>query len=160
MKKLSLGKRQTNETGFSLIELMIVIAIIGLLIAVGVPAWGVMVRNGNEASAVTMVRQINEHQVMYAKDHGGEFATFDQLVDKTALNESLKGDKPVFNGYTFDLKIEKRAPGKSPSFSVNADPESSSSGTKHYYSDSEKPNIKFSEEGPATKDSTALGQTK
>lgn len=145
-----------NQRGFSLIELMIVIAIIGLLIGVGVPAWGFMVRNGNEVAAIQSVRQISERQAQFASKKKGEFATYDELIKETGFNENFKGDKPTVNGYIFELKVEKRSAGKSPFWSVNADPESPTSGTRHFYQDSDTSNIRVSEEGPASKQSPPL----
>ncbi len=149
-------QRKRNIRGFSLIELMIVIAIIGLLIAVGVPAWSYMVRNGNETAAITTVRQISEKQAAYASKRKGEFGTFDELIKDAGLNENLKGENPVFNGYTFNLKVEKRAAGKSPFWSVNANPESTSSGIRHFYLDSNLSSIRVNEEGEANPQSPPL----
>lgn len=144
-----------KQRGFSLIELMIVIAIIGLLIGVGVPAWSFMVKNGNEAAAATSVRQISDRQAQYAS-RKKDFGTFDELVKETGFNENFKGEKPTVNGYVFDLKVEKRAAGKSPFWSVSADPESNSTGTRHFYFDSNISNIRVSDEGPAGPNSPPL----
>lgn len=145
-----------KQLGFSLIELMIVIAVIGLLIGVGVPAWSYMVKNGNETAAIQSVRQISERQAQFASKKKGEFGTYDELIKETGFNENFKGEKPTVNGYVFELKVEKRAAGKAPFWSVNADPEAPASGTRHFYQDSDTSNIRVSEEGPANKQSPPL----
>ena len=147
--------RKRNSGGFSLIELMIVIAIIGLLIAVGVPAWSYMVRNGNENAAIQTLRQINQNQASY-RTRKGKYATFDELIKETEFNENFKGDKPVFNGYVYTITLRERSSGTAPFFSVRADPESPTSGSRHFYIDSDKSTIKVNDEGEAGPDSPSL----
>ena len=148
--------RKQKIAGFSLIELMIVIAIIGLLIAVGVPAWSYMVKNGNETAAIETIKQISERQAQYASKRRGEFGTFDELIKDTGLNENLKGENPTFNGYVFRLKVEKRATGKAPFYSINADPEAETSGGRYFYIDSNLSTIRVSVEGEANPTSPPL----
>ena len=55
-------KKQRNQRGFSLIELMIVIAIIGILIAVGVTGYKPAMKAANEPAAIKTLRTIADFE--------------------------------------------------------------------------------------------------
>lgn len=55
--------------GFSLVELYIVIALIGILTAVAVPAWQEHVRHARRTSAVTTLSMIAARQARYLLEH-------------------------------------------------------------------------------------------
>src|SRR5215212_8246096 len=98
---MNLRTRLSDQRGFNLIELMIVIAIIGLLIGVGSIAWGAMIKAGNETAAAQTLDRIRTYQAQYASRNRGNFANFDQLIDTTGLDSKFAGECPAVNGYKF-----------------------------------------------------------
>lgn len=151
-----------NRRGFSLIELMIVIAVIAILVGVGIPAWQAMTRSGNETAAIQSLDSVRKLQVQYASKHQGNFApNFDELIKTLAFDDKFKGERPVVNGYIFTLKTQERTQSQPAFYSINADPQVSegisATGTRHFYFDSNLSTIRFTEENrPAKADDPAI----
>ena len=153
--------RLRDERGFNLIELMIVIAIIGLLIGVGTLAWQAVIKSGNEATAAASVDNIRKFQAQYASRNHGAFASFDELIAKVGLDDAFKGERPVKNGYIFTLTVDPPSPTKPAFYSIAADPQVAegvtASGTRHFYTDSTLSTIKGTDENrPAKPDDPAI----
>ncbi|MEJ7623252.1 MAG: prepilin-type N-terminal cleavage/methylation domain-containing protein [Pyrinomonadaceae bacterium] len=153
--------RLKDQRGFNLIELMIVIAIIGLLIGVGSIAWQAVIRAGNETTAAQQVDNIRKYQAQYASKNKGNFATFDELIAKNGLDEKFAGESPLINGYIFKLTVVPNSASAPSSYSITADPQVgdglSSTGTRHYYTDSNLSTIKgIDENRPAKADDPSI----
>ena len=156
-------KSRMNQRGFSLIELMIVIAIIGILIAVGVTGWRAAVRAANEAAAVKTLRTIGEQQMLYYNSHNrSTFGTFDQMLKDGMLDARFAGNPPVVEGYIFTLKVIPKSTNQQPSYTINADPQQTegvgATGKNHYYVDSNTTTIHVNDSQPATVSDPPIGQ--
>ena len=160
--KLKQRNRRT-ERGFSLIELMIVIAIIGILIAVGVTGWKAAVKSANEAAATQSLRTIQSDQMLYYNAHQrSSFGTFDEMLKEGLLNSKFAGTTPLVEGYIFTMRIVPKSTTTQPGYAVNADPQItegvSATGKNHFYVDSDANTIHVNSTQPATVSDPPIGQ--
>ena len=142
-----MGKSRT-EKGFSLIELLIVVAIIPIIAAIAIPN---LLRSriaANEASAVGSIRTINTAEVTYSSSYpdcgfttltnlggSGGNTTGAGLIDAVLAN-GLK------SGYSFGTTVSggsgtcgSGSGTPNSTYTVNGNPQSAQTGQRYFFSD-------------------------
>ncbi len=140
-----------KNKGFTLIELMIVVAIIAIIAAIAIPNLLRSRMQSNESAAIGNLRTIVGAEVAYHAANYQYTATFDDLTSATP--SFLDGDwAGVKQGYNFTLG------GTAQDFNANADPsEQGVTGNKGFFTNASGV-IRFVDGGAADATSTPIGE--
>ena len=114
-----------KNKGFSLLELLIVVAIILIIATIAIPSLLRSRQAANESAAVANLRTINTAQVTYLSSAGGNYGTTAMLVGAGLLDSRFSG---TVSGYVFSIVAN------GPDYTADAVPASPNTGRYGYYS--------------------------
>jgi type IV pilus assembly protein PilA len=113
-----------TDKGFSLLELLIVVAIILIIVTIAIPGLLHSRQLANESAAVADLRQINTAEITYQISAAGNFGNIAQLVGAGLLDSRFSS---TLSGYNFNISTSGS------DYTATADPVSTGSGRYGYY---------------------------
>ncbi len=117
-----------KDRGFSLLELLIVVAIILIIATIAIPSLLRSRQAANESGAVANLRTINTAQVTYMSSSGGTYGDVTLLQGEGLLDDRFSG---TVGGYDY---VVTPAGGGTQDYTAVATPASSNTGRFAYYS--------------------------
>ncbi|HEY6328804.1 MAG TPA: prepilin-type N-terminal cleavage/methylation domain-containing protein [Blastocatellia bacterium] len=119
-----------DQRGFSLVEMLIVVAIIGIITAIAVPNLVRAREAADSASAVSSCRTLITAESLYYNSYSA-YGTLAELVPFGTLDPALGSGSKA--DYLFTLTVNNAV--TPPAFTINADPIIDSGDLVHYYTD-------------------------
>ena len=114
-----------RERGFSLLELLIVVAIILIIATIAIPSLLRSRQSAQESSAVAQIRTVNTAEVTYLSSNQGAYGSLPQLITQGLLDARFSGS---VSGYNFAVTAS------STDYTASATPTSTNAGRFGYYS--------------------------
>ncbi len=112
----------------------VVVMLLGVLAGTGGCGWKAAQRSGNEAATLQDLKMIAQLEIQYFNTHNRTFGTFDQMANEQMLLDSrFSGNLPIVDGYVFTLRVTQKTTSQPSSYTLNADPQSESTGKNHFY---------------------------
>lgn len=149
MRRLETTKKRRGSgrpvSGFSLIELLVVVAVILIIAAIAIPNFIASKMRANEASAVQNLRSVNTAELVYSSTYGIGYSTNltrlsgnGIVVDQNnagLIDEVLAGG--VKSGYVFTYAVvSSDSLGNPTAYSLTADPQvPGNTGQRYFYTD-------------------------
>jgi prepilin-type N-terminal cleavage/methylation domain-containing protein len=123
--------KKTNR-GFSLLELLIVVAIILVIATIAIPSLLKSRQQAQETAAVSNLKALNAAQVAYLSTSGGLYGDIAALIAAEIIDETFDTSKTPKQGYNYSVVLTGSPAGAG--YSAFANRSSSNSGRYSYYS--------------------------
>ncbi len=91
-----------NEQGFSLVELLIVVAIIAIIAAIAVPSLLTARQAANEASGIQACRTLGSAEIAYAATANQQYGTLAELYAAGMVDSRFKQAGVIVGGYQYN----------------------------------------------------------
>ena len=81
--------KKNNHKGFTLIELMVVIVILGIIAAYAIPNYGTSITRANQKDAAAQLRAVHAAQNIYRLQNNGNYWLNGTELDEADINTAL-----------------------------------------------------------------------